>query len=398
MYLHLTLSLCVSVLGSCHALYWREFVPPLSNLSALRARLRPPLRSIRPLHRRHRAERKHEVFQGTLKVTCAPIWFDFEFSIIQMTKLFVETRTGTWAKRTYPSRLVSSWREPWTSVLSLISSKRTTNKVSRAYKITRNIPLRRFRTMPRRHRAERKHEVFQGTLKVPCAPIWFDLKFSIIKLTKLFVETRTGTWAKRTYPSRLVSSWREPWTSVLSLISSKRTTNKVSRAYKITRNIPLRRFRTLPRRHRAERKHEVFQGTLKVPCAPIWFDLKFSIIKLTKLFVETRTGIWAKRTYPSRFVSSWREPWTSVLSLISSKRTTNKVSRAYKITRNIPLRRFRTLPRRHRAERKYVVFQGTLKVPCAPIWYDLKFSIIKLTNSSSKLAQVPGQSELTHRA
>jgi len=35
------------------------------------------------------------------------------------------------------------------------------------------------------------------TLKVPCAPKWNDFEFPIIKTTKLWVETRSGTWAKR---------------------------------------------------------------------------------------------------------------------------------------------------------------------------------------------------------
>ena len=34
-----------------------------------------------------------------LKVLCAPKWNDFEFPIIKTTKLLVETRSGTWAKR-----------------------------------------------------------------------------------------------------------------------------------------------------------------------------------------------------------------------------------------------------------------------------------------------------------
>ena len=33
---------------------------------------------------------------------CAPKWFDFEFRINKSTKLLVETRSGTWARRTYP--------------------------------------------------------------------------------------------------------------------------------------------------------------------------------------------------------------------------------------------------------------------------------------------------------
>jgi len=37
--------------------------------------------------------------RSLLKVLCAPKWNDFEFPIIKTTKLLVETRSGTWAKR-----------------------------------------------------------------------------------------------------------------------------------------------------------------------------------------------------------------------------------------------------------------------------------------------------------
>jgi len=58
----------------------------------------------------------------------------------------VDTRSCTWAKRIYPSRWIRSCRAP---------------------------------------------------LKVLCAPKWNDFEFPIIKTTKLLVETRSGTWAKR---------------------------------------------------------------------------------------------------------------------------------------------------------------------------------------------------------
>jgi len=47
--------------------------------------------------------------------------------------------------------------------------------------------------------------------------------------------------------------------------------------------------------------------TLKVPCAPKWFDSEFSMFKTTKLLAEARSGTWAKRIYPYRFISSCRE-------------------------------------------------------------------------------------------
>jgi len=43
---------------------------------------------------------------------------------------------------------------------------------------------------------------------------------------------------------------------------------------------------------------------LKMPCAPTCFGFEFSIIKTKKLLVETRSGTWAKRIYPVRFISS----------------------------------------------------------------------------------------------
>jgi len=56
------------------------------------------------------SERVHPI--TPLKVLCAPKWNDFEFPIIKTTKLLVETRSGTWAKRFYLERLLSSCRAP----------------------------------------------------------------------------------------------------------------------------------------------------------------------------------------------------------------------------------------------------------------------------------------------
>jgi len=39
--------------------------------------------------------------------------------------------------------------------------------------------------------------LYINLLKVPCAPKWNGFEFPIIKTTKLLVETRAGTWAKR---------------------------------------------------------------------------------------------------------------------------------------------------------------------------------------------------------
>jgi len=50
-----------------------------------------------------------------LKVPYAPKWFDFEFPILQTTKLFVETCSCTWAKRVYLYRLLRSCRAPVTT-------------------------------------------------------------------------------------------------------------------------------------------------------------------------------------------------------------------------------------------------------------------------------------------
>ena len=49
-------------------------------------------------------------------------------------------------------------------------------------------------------------------------------------------------------------------------------------------------------------------GHLKVACAPKWFSCEFPLIKTTKLLVETRSGIWAKRICPSWFFYSCRAP------------------------------------------------------------------------------------------
>ena len=38
------------------------------------------------------------------------------------------------------------------------------------------------------------------SLKVPCAPKWFDFEIPPIKTTNLLVETRSCTWAKRIHP------------------------------------------------------------------------------------------------------------------------------------------------------------------------------------------------------
>jgi len=48
--------------------------------------------------------------------------------------------------------------------------------------------------------------------KVPCAPKWFGFEYTIIKTTNLLVETCSGTWAKRIYLWRLISSCRAPFT------------------------------------------------------------------------------------------------------------------------------------------------------------------------------------------
>jgi len=48
------------------------------------------------------------------------------------------------------------------------------------------------------------------TLKVHCAPKWFDSEFPLSKTTKLLVETRSYTWTKQIYPQHLISSCRAP--------------------------------------------------------------------------------------------------------------------------------------------------------------------------------------------
>ena len=48
-------------------------------------------------------------------------------------------------------------------------------------------------------------------LKVPCAPKCIDFELPIIKTTKLLVETRSCTGAKRIYPWRFSSSCRAPF-------------------------------------------------------------------------------------------------------------------------------------------------------------------------------------------
>jgi len=45
-------------------------------------------------------------------------------------------------------------------------------------------------------------------------------------------------------------------------------------------------------------------ATLNVPCAPKWFGFQFSNHQTTKLLAETRSGTWAKRIYPVRFIRS----------------------------------------------------------------------------------------------
>jgi len=62
--------------------------------------------------------------------------------------------------------------------------------------------------------------LYQVGLKVPCAPKWFDVEFPLIKTTKLLVKTRSCTWAKRIYPSRLVSSSRAPLTILLYYVGA----------------------------------------------------------------------------------------------------------------------------------------------------------------------------------
>jgi len=60
-------------------------------------------------------------------------------------------------------------------------------------------------------------------LKVPRAPKWFDFEFPIIKTKKLLVETRSGTWAKRIYPCRSISSCRAPLKNGLCSMVSNET-------------------------------------------------------------------------------------------------------------------------------------------------------------------------------
>ena len=43
----------------------------------------------------------------------------------------------------------------------------------------------------------RPRSIYLFGLKLPCAPKWNDFEFPIIKTTKVLVETRSGTWAKR---------------------------------------------------------------------------------------------------------------------------------------------------------------------------------------------------------
>jgi len=54
-----------------------------------------PLRRARPTWKRVTKRRPSpKIEQHRLKVPCAPKWFDFEFPVIKMTKLWVETRSG----------------------------------------------------------------------------------------------------------------------------------------------------------------------------------------------------------------------------------------------------------------------------------------------------------------
>jgi len=64
--------------------------------------------ALRRRQRTHLRRRK----QIESKVSCTPNWFEFEFPLIKTTKLWVETRLRTWAKRIYPKRLISSCRAP----------------------------------------------------------------------------------------------------------------------------------------------------------------------------------------------------------------------------------------------------------------------------------------------